>query len=74
MVASLVAAAVLVVYGLVADVRMGRVRRRIAQMTGAGQRRAEVVRSLGSRSRRDKVRIQLQGGGPIDLLRVRDER
>lgn len=67
--------AVLVVHGLVTDVRMRRLRKRIPPMTSADQRRLEVIGSPGARARRRNPRIQLLGGPLLlDMLRFRRRR
>lgn len=42
---------ILIVYGLVTDIRMRRIRKQAPPLTDAYQRNAEVTASLGSRSR-----------------------
>lgn len=59
---------ILILHGLVADFRARRIRRRIAPMTDADQRGAEVDASLGPRSRPLNVRRAFEIGTIVNWL------
>lgn len=52
----LVLVGLLIVHGLVTDIRMRRIRRQAPSLTDAWQRKAEVAASLGSRRRTRRTR------------------